>query len=154
MDYSDASILIHLIKNIDSSNNDDSIRIRKNLTCRNYDVTYSDTNDNLTANPIVHKLTNMNRDEVLDYLYTVFKNQSLDDEGYKHIQITLPALPRIIVKGEKLKDLYYREHFVELFESSLDMLEKITVVSSTNKKTIDTFSTPYYQTPQHMKFNY
>jgi hypothetical protein len=96
----------------------------------------------------------MNRDEVLDYLYNVFKNQSLDDMGYEHIQITLPALPRIIIKGEKLKDLYYREHFLELFESSLDILDKITVVSSSNKKTLDTSSSPYYQTPHHMKFDY
>jgi len=154
MDSYSPSILIHLIKNIDSSTNDDRINLRKNLSRSNYEVTYTDTNDNLTLEKIVHKVTSMNRDEVLDYLYNVFKNQSLDDMGYEHIQITLPALPRIIIKGEKLKDLYYREHFLELFESSLDILDKITVVSSSNKKTLDTSSSPYYQTPHHMKFDY
>jgi hypothetical protein len=59
-------------------------------------------------------------------LYMLFKNQALDEEGYKSVQLTLPAMPRVIVSGEKFKDLYYREHFLELIGNSLDMLENVT----------------------------
>ena len=38
----------------------------------------------------------------------------------------MPALPRVIVSGDKFKDVYYREHFYELVGFGLDSLETVS----------------------------
>jgi len=120
MDYSDTSIVIHLIN--DSNQKDDIIRIKKNLSYNEFDIRYTDQNND---SPIVHNLNGLYRAQVMDYIYAVFKNQALDEQGYDKVQVTLPAMPRIIVSGDKFKDLYYREHFMETIGNSLDTIENV-----------------------------
>jgi hypothetical protein len=120
MDYSDTSIFIHLIN--DSNQKDDIIRIKKNLSYNEFDIRYTDQNND---SPIVHNLNGLYRAQVMDYIYAVFKNQALDEQGYHKVQVTLPAMPRIIVSGDKFKDLYYREHFMDTIGKSLDTIENV-----------------------------
>jgi len=120
MAYSDTSIGIHLINNDLSAKADDTILIRKNFETNEFEITYNDQNN---GTPVTHKVTGLYRARVLDYLYMLFKNQSLDEEAYKSIQLTLPALPRMIVSGDKFKELYYREHFLEAVGTGLDLLD-------------------------------
>ena len=142
MAYSDTSVVIHLINDIDAGKGDDVIRIRKNYETNEFDISYSDQNN---GDSVTHNATGLYRARVLDYLYTVFKNQALDEDGYKNVQLTLPAMPRIIVSGDKFKDLYYREHFLEAVGTGLDMLENTEVavkkVPSVRRKSY-VFETP------------
>ena len=123
MVYSDTSICIYLINNDSTQKADDMVIIRKNLTHGDFDITYKDQNN---GSPVTHIVNGLYRSRVIDYLYMLFKNQALDEEAYKSVQLTLPAMPRIIVSGDKFKDLYYREHFLELVGNSLDLLENVT----------------------------
>lgn len=125
MAYSDTSVYIHLIHNDASKGGDDTIRIRKNYETNEFEIIYRDQNN---GEPITHQVTGLYRARVIDYLYMLFKNQALDEEGYKSVQLTLPALPRIIVSGDKFKDLYYREHFLEAVGSGLDLLDNTEAV--------------------------
>lgn len=120
MAYSDTSIYIHLINSDSSKGCDDTIRIRKNYETNEFDIIYRDQNN---GEPITHEVTGLYRARVIDYIYMLLKNQSLDEEAYKSVQLTLPALPRIIVSGDKFKDLYYREHFLEAVGTGLDLLD-------------------------------
>jgi hypothetical protein len=124
MAYSDTSICIYLINNDSSQKADDVVIIRKNLDNGDFDITYKDQNN---GSPVTHVANGLYRARVIDYLYMLFKNQALDEEAYKSVQLTLPAMPRIIVSGDKFKDLYYREHFLEAVGNSLDMLENVSV---------------------------
>jgi hypothetical protein len=159
MPYSDTSIMIHLINNDKLHANDDTIRIRNNLDTNSFDITYVDQNG---GSRITHNLSGLTHSCVLNYLYMLFKNQSLDEEGYKSVQLTLPALPRIIVSGEKFKDLYYREHFLMAIETGLEHIEnvenvKLTVPSVhrtryTYETPVSRRSTAHASVPQHLKF--
>lgn len=122
MAYSDTSIVLYLI-NADNKGGDDTVTILKNLDLGDFEIVYKDQNN---GSPITHVVLGLYRQRVLDYLYMLFKNQSLDEEAYKNVQVTLPAMPRIIVSGDKFKDLYYREHFLELIGNSLDTLENVS----------------------------
>jgi len=130
MAYSDACITIHLIHDITDNKMDDKIHIVKNLETGDFELTYTDQNNGA---PVTHKVSNMYREYMTDYLYMLFKNQALDEERYKHVQLTLPAMPRIIVSGKKFKDVYYRQHFLDTISNSLDMFDDIT---SLTKKTV------------------
>lgn len=141
MTYSDTSIMIHLINNDEIHVDDDTVTIRKNLDTCDFDITYKDQNN---GTPITQIARGLYRQRVIDYLYMLFKNQALDEVSYKSIQVTLPAMPRIIVSGDKFRDLYYREHFLELITKSLDTLENVSTV----KKTTSVHrSNSGYQTP-------
>ena len=122
MAYSNTYIRIHLIKNLDTKNGscDDTVTIRKNFDTNEFELVYKDQN---SGTPITHEVTGLYRARVLDYLYILFKNQALDEEAYKSVQLTLPALPCLIVSGDKLKDLYYRDHFLEAVGTGLDLLD-------------------------------
>jgi hypothetical protein len=139
MAYSDTSIVLYLI-NTNSKRGDDTVTILKNLDLGDFEIVYKDQNN---GTPITHVMRGLYRQRVLDYLYMLFKNQSLDEESYKDVQVTLPAMPRIIVSGDKFKDLYYREHFLELIANSLDTLENV----STKKFVSVPQSNWGYQTP-------
>jgi len=150
MAYSDTSIRIHLINNDASKNGDDTITIRKNFDTNEFDLVYRDQNN---GEPITHQVSGLYRARVIDYLYMLFKNQALDEEGYKSVQLTLPALPRVIVSGDKFKDLYYREHFLEAVGTGLDLLDNTESLKVVPK--VRRFSQPYaaadsqysYETP-------
>ena len=124
MACSDTSICIYLINNDSAHKADDIVIIRKNLDNGDFDITYKDQNN---GSPVTHVVNGLYRARVIDYLYMLFKNQALDEEAYKSVQLTLPAMPRIIVSGDKFKDLYYREHFLEAVGNSLDMLENVSI---------------------------
>jgi hypothetical protein len=164
MAYSDTSIRIHMIHCDDSKNADDTITIRKNFDTNEFDIVYRDHNN---GEPITHEVIGLYRARVLDYLYMLFKNQSLDEEGYKSVQLTLPALPRVIVSGDKFKDLYYREHFLEAIGTGLDLLDntesikvpKVRRYSQSYDATSYSYETPARRStapgvrPQHLYFD-
>jgi hypothetical protein len=122
--FSNPSIMIHLINDLDLVK-DDSIKIQKNTYDKTYEISYNDQNN---GSPIRHTAIGLNRDTLMDYLYMVFKNQSIDEDGYKHIQISSPAMPRVLVSGSLMKEKYYREHMMEMLETSLEMLDNVNVM--------------------------
>lgn len=124
MAYSDTSISIHLVKNLKNEKLDDTVRIVKNLEDSAFELTFKDNGD-----PVTHKAYEMTRDNVCDYVFLLLKNLSLDEDGYQSIQLSLPAMPRVIVTASKLNDTYYRDHFLELIENGLSMLDKVEKLS-------------------------
>jgi hypothetical protein len=120
MAYSDTFIVIHLVKDTNALNLDDMIHITKNLEDSVFEVTYKDQGD-----PLRHRAYQMSRDNVCDYVYLLLKNLTLDEDGYQKIQFSMPAMPRVIINASNLKDLYYRNHFLELIENGLTMLDKV-----------------------------
>ena len=132
MPYSDTFIIIHLVKNIANVSMDDTIHIVKNLDDSVFELTFKDNDEHFT-----HKVYQMTRDNICDYVYFLLKNLSLDEDGYQNIQLSLPAMPRVLVNASKLHDNDYREHFLELIENSLDMfdkVEKLTIKKPVEKK--------------------
>lgn len=127
MAYSDSSIIIHLVKDTTTVALDDTVRIVKNLEDNAFELTFKDNGD-----PLTHKAYQMTRDNICDYVYLLLKNLTLDEDGYQNIQLSLPAMPRMIVSASKLQDTYYREHFLELVENSLSMLDKVEKLSIKN----------------------
>jgi hypothetical protein len=124
MAYSDTSITIHLVKNLANEKLDDTVRIVKNLEDSAFELTFKDNGD-----PVTHKVYEMTRDNVCDYVHLLLKNLSMDEDGYESIQFSLPAMPRVIVTASNLEDTYYRDHFLELIENSLSMLDKVEKLS-------------------------
>jgi hypothetical protein len=124
MAYSDTSIVIHLVKDTNAVNLDDTIRIVKNLDDSVFEITFKDNDDSL-----VHHAYQMTRDNVCDYVYFLLKNLTLDEDGYQSFQVDLPAMPRVLVSASNLRDDYYREHFLELIENGLSMLDKVEKLS-------------------------
>jgi len=132
MAYSDTSIGIHLIKDSKKVGLDDTIRIVKNLEDRSFDVTYKDNGD-----PLVHKAYQMTRDNVCDYVFLLLKSLTVDEDSYEKVQFSLPAMPRFLISASNLRDSYYRDHFLELIENSLSMIdkvEKLTIKKPEEKK--------------------
>jgi hypothetical protein len=142
MAYSDTSISIHLVKDRNNEKLDDIIRIIKNLEDNVFEVTYKDNGD-----PLMHKVRYMTRDNASDYLYFLLKNLSLDEDGYQHIQFSLPAMPRVLIAASRLTDSSYREHFLELIECGLGLLDKVEKLSikkpveNTNRFTYNHYNT-------------
>jgi len=120
MAYSDSSIVIHLVKHTATPNLDDVVRIVKNLDTSDFELTFKDNGD-----PLKQRAYGMTRDHICDYTYMLLKNLTMDEDGYEKIQLSLPAMPRLIVTASKLRKAYYREHFLELVENSLSMLDKV-----------------------------
>lgn len=158
MAYSDTSIVIHFINDIASKKEDDVIRIRKDYETNEFEITYTDQND---GHHITHKSSGLYRASVLEYMYTVFKNQALDEDYYKHVQLTLPSMPRVIVSGDKFKEVYYREHFLEAIGTGLDMLDNTETVNKEVKIPSVSRKSYVYETPvtrrssapQHLYFD-
>jgi len=124
MAYSDTSISIHLIKDSKTVDLDDTVRIVKNLEDRTFDVIYKDKGD-----PLVHKAYQMSRDNICDYVYLLLKSLTVDEDGYEKIQFSVPAMPRFLVSSSNMRDSYYRDHFLELIENSLSMIDKVEKLS-------------------------
>jgi len=104
---------------------DDSLKIRKNFETGEFEILYRDS---YISKPVVHKLHNLYRQRVVDHVYLILKNLTMDEENFYQIQLNLPAMPPVLLNVEKLKDLYYRDHILELVENgldNLDVLEKI-----------------------------
>jgi len=112
---------------------DDVINIKKDLATNEYVITYSDPNDGF---PVVHQMSGLYRDKVLEYVYMLLKNQYVDEEGFDKVQVNIPAMPRVIVSGEKFNEVYYREHFQQLIGFGLDNLENTGKVVTTPKRPV------------------
>ena len=146
-----------MINNLNSKKFDDRIVIKKDLTYNEFAIDYTENNDGVSS---THKLFGLYRSQVLDYVYMVLKNQSLDNEGYKAVQINMLAMPRLLVDGDKFKQVYYRQHFYELVGSGLDMMENCVVVKEPKcEYYTDSFRTPTRSSkvnvvrPQHLYFD-
>lgn len=125
-------------------NKDDKVVIKKNLDYNEFEVTYTEHSGLDT--PVVYKSTGMYREKVLEYVYMLVKNQYADDEPYKHVQVNIPAMPRVILSSQKFNEVYFREHLCDLISTGLDMLESTHVVKSKPVVTTPTYSDPpYYQ---------
>jgi hypothetical protein len=155
---SQVSIQIYLIRKDGASNSDDEIMIKKNLDTNEFTVTYTDSNDGDT---IKHRMEGLYHAKVLDYVYYLMKNQFLDEEGFDKFQINMPALPRMIVGGDKFKDVYYRNHFYDLIGFGLDSLETTTSVKKVEDlrrarqltELMNRYSTPSSNARQHLFFD-
>ena len=117
----------------DKDSADDVICIKKDLETNEFVVTFTDPNE---GDPVVYKMSGLYHQKVLDYVYYLMKNQYLDEEGFDRVQVNMPAMPRMIVDGEKFKDLYYRDHFYELIGFGLDNLENTEKVVTTPKRPV------------------
>ena len=124
--YSPYSVELLFIRTAGAaSSTDDSMRIRKNFESGEFEMVYTDSHD---VNKQVHKLQSLYRQRVVDHVYLTLKNLTMDEDNFFQVQLNLPAMPLLLVSVESLKDLYYREHLLELVENgldNLDVLEKI-----------------------------
>lgn len=130
--YSPYSVELLFIRSAGSkSSTDDTIRVRKNFETCEFEMIYTDSHN---VKKQVHKLHSLYRQRVLDHFYLTFKNLSLDEDNFHQLQLNMPAMPPILVSVENLKDLYYRDHLLELIDnglSNLDVLEKVAAPTTT-----------------------
>ena len=134
------SIEFMMIRDDKKESNDDTIYINKDLETNEFVVTYTDPNE---GDPLVYKMSGLYRQKVLDYVYYLMKNQYLDEEGFDRVQVNMPAMPRMIVDGEKFKDIYYRDHFYDLIGFGLDNLENTAKPVKTTPKRPVTVPVPF-----------
>ena len=119
------SIEIRFIKAIGSSTSDETVLIKKDFSSNEFNVTYTDPNK---GSPYTYSLTGLYHKKLMDYVYMLFKNQKIDEEGCSNIQINVPGMPTIIVSNEKINDIYYRDHLYELVEYGVDLLDNVSVM--------------------------
>jgi len=93
-------------------------------------VNYTDENQ---GSPVFHTISFGCRMDLVNHLYLTLKNQAIDDDGFKSVQFSLPAMPRILVDAWKFKETYYREHFLDLLENGLDTLDRVETTSALQK---------------------
>lgn len=125
---------LRFIRNTESAaaSTDDLVKVRKNLEEEDFELTYVDENN---GSPVVHEMIFTKRSDLINHVYLLLKNQMIDDDGFKAVQFSLPAMPRMLVRVDKFRDVYYREHFLDLIENALDCLDRLTVSSlKTNAK--------------------
>jgi hypothetical protein len=106
------------------------VKIRKNLEENEFEFTYVDENN---GSPVVHEVTFAKRSDLMNHVYLILKNQMVDDDGFQAVQFTLPAMPRMLVYTDKFREVYYREHFLDLIENALDCLDRLAVTSSKSR---------------------
>jgi hypothetical protein len=121
---------IRFIRDTAQSNTDDVMSIRKNFQEGEFVVSYTDENQ---GSPVFHTISFGCRMDLVNHLYLTLKNQAIDDDGLKSVQFSLPAMPRILVDAWKFKEVYYREHFLDLLENGLDTLDRVETTSALQK---------------------
>ena len=126
--YSQLHVVLTFIRKNSAADasNDDRLTIRKNLDTNDFEIIYRDANEGLglcQKGAVIHKLSGMYRERVLEHVYLLLKNQYLDTDGFAEIQLDMPAMPRVLLKAESMYDLYYRDHIYELVGAALDNLE-------------------------------
>jgi hypothetical protein len=89
-------ITFHIIRSIRSSN-DDIIYI-KTLDDTFFTVQYVDRDASLRY------WFEATRDEVIEYMYSIFDMLRIDEEPFECVQMTLPAFPVIMLKIGSLND--------------------------------------------------
>jgi hypothetical protein len=173
MEYSSTAVEILMIKDPKNKRHDDKISIRKNFTTNDYEIVFTDTNFD---SPFKNKVVRMYRHSVLEYAYFLLKNQKVDSDGYKKIQVNVPAMPSILLEAEQLNDVYFREHLHDLISFGVDLLDNAEAVRkkhvmnpeedeekytaedytysyNTPTPTPSARSTPYGVRPQHLFFD-
>jgi hypothetical protein len=88
-------ITFHIIRSIGAAN-DDVITIHKPGDL--FSVTYSDRDSHFRYS------FDASRDQVIEYLYSIFDMLRIDEEPFHSIQITLPAYPAINLKIASLTE--------------------------------------------------
>ena len=130
--YSPYSVELLFIRSAGAkSSTDDTMRVRKNYETCEFEMVYTDSHNTTKQ---VHKLHSLYRQRVLDHVYLTLKNLTLDEDNFYQLQLNLPAMPPILVSVENLKDIYYRDHLLELVQNgldNLDVLEKVNVAPPT-----------------------
>ena len=129
MQYSDTSITLHLIKSVEKLIGDDIMRIRMNLITNSYELTYTDNEEKL-----VHTVRFSSQIEIRDHLFFVLENLNLDVDDYKFIQVSVPAMPRLLLSSSSLKTSYYRDHIMDLLNHALFILEKVDSIKGKHTK--------------------
>jgi hypothetical protein len=125
-----STMSIRFIRDTTNSSTDDVMSIRKNFQEGEFVVTYTDENQ---GSPVFHTISFGCRMDLVNHLYLTLKNQAIDDDGFKSVQFSLPAMPRILVDAWKFKEVYYREHFLDLLENGLDTLDRVETTSAAQK---------------------
>lgn len=125
-----SSMSIRFIRDTTQSNTDDVMSIRKNFQDGEFVLTYSDEN---SGSPVTHTISFGCRMDLVNHLYLTLKNQAMDDDGFKSVQFSLPAMPRILVSIDRFREAYYREHFLDLLENGLDTLDRVETTSALQK---------------------
>ena len=115
------------------SKNDDRILIRKNFATNEFVLTYIDPTPSAKGTPTKERIVGMYHAQVMEYIYMLLKNQYIDEEKYKQLQISLPAMPSMILSVDKLSDLYYRDHLQELISFGLDTLDNASKANFTRE---------------------
>jgi hypothetical protein len=134
-----SSIEIRFIHSKNSAAKDEVVLIKKDFSSNSFNVTYTDPNK---GTPYTYSLTGLYQKKLMDYVYMLFKNQKVDEEGCSDIQVNVPSMPTMIISTEKIHDLYYRDHLYELVELGVDLLDDVSV------KRQETF--PAYDTTTRM----
>lgn len=87
---------IHIIRNIDQERaRDDIISIRQNMS-RDFVVDYSDNDSSVRYSFIA------SRDNLVEYLWSVFDFLRIDEEPFVKVQIVSPVHPSIILNVKTL----------------------------------------------------
>ena len=130
---SSVPFVIHLINDLNVVH-DDVITVHRSIVDNAYNVTFSDQNN---GSPVKHRMTGLSRMAVQNYLFRILKNQVIDEQGYKYIQITTPAMPRVLVSGSKMREEYYREEIEEVIGISLEMLGEVRKKKNVSESRFD-----------------
>lgn len=153
--YSQTFIQMTFVRDSSNPASDDTLKIYKNIVDDSFEIRYTDANTELligqgsSDNRVTHTMVSLSHENVLDHIYFILKNQYLDTDKFRQIQIDPPAMPRILVDGDKFSDVYTREHVYELIGHSLECLEYVdlTVGKSTKQRNVSAAR------PQHMIFD-
>ena len=135
--YSSCSVEVIMIKDSKNQKEDDSVKVRLNLDVNEFEITLRDKN---AGSEMSHRIEMSTKEKVIDYLYLLLKSISLDEDGYEHVQINIPLMPRILFSVKSLKDLYNRDHVNDLLRMGLDVLEDTIRLPS--KASVDSYATP------------
>lgn len=125
-----STMSMRFIRDTSQSNTDDVMSIRKNFQDGEFVLTYNDENN---GSPVTHTISFGCRMDLVNHLYLTLKNQAMDDDGFKSVQFSLPAMPRILVSIDRFREAYYREHFLDLLENGLDTLDRVETTSALQK---------------------
>ena len=97
-----------IIRNKNTENDDDSVTIRK-VGDNSYSYVYMDAHSVSRKKSVVHN--NLNGDQVLQMLRTLFNLLVLDTEPFSAVQVFLPSTPTVMLDVESLtsstRDLMY-----------------------------------------------
>ena len=93
---------IHIIRNIDQQRaRDDIITIRQNMS-RDFVVNYEDHDCSVRYSFIA------SRDNLIEYLWSVFDFLRIDEEPFDKVQVVSPVHPSILMNVKRLDDRKFK----------------------------------------------